>query len=96
MKRATHAFLLLIVGVCGIAGCVPTLPWYRGETKETPHEHKTDCPAPAPVMPDQVTPANAHTMSQAMWDELDYAQRAGAGAENSRAEDAEREHKEKR
>ena len=73
MKRTAYALLLL--ALC-TAGCGPSFAWYRGESKETPHERKADAPLPAPVMPDQVTSANAHAMSQAMWDELDYLIRA--------------------
>ena len=89
MKRTAYALLLL--ALC-TAGCGPSFAWYRGANKETPRERRADAPPPAPVMPDQVTPANAHAMSQAMWDELDYLTRPPV-----RVDGSERcEHKDKR
>ena len=87
MKRTAYAFLLS--ALCA-AGCGPSFAWYRGESKNAPHERNVDAPPPAPVMPDQVTPANAHAISQALWDELDYSTRAPVGpdrAERANAKD---------
>jgi hypothetical protein len=69
--------LLLVAGVAAGCGTLPSLTEppkpakvAAKEAKDTPAEPKVKRPTTL-VTPEQVTDANAHEMSKALWDELD-------------------------
>ena len=76
MRRLIRVVMLsagCALGVCAM-GCVPS--WLSHRTDDHPPPRPVAERPPAPVTPDQVTPANAHAVSQALWDELDAVKSA--------------------
>jgi hypothetical protein len=74
MRRIIPVVLLSAVCAMGVctAGCVPS--WLRLRPDDAPPPRPvTERPPAGPVTADQVTPKNAHAVSQALWDELDAA-----------------------
>lgn len=59
----------LIIGVLTCVGCVTTTPDKMHPVSTAAVE--TAKPAPPPVTPDQVTPATAHRIAQALAEEMD-------------------------
>jgi hypothetical protein len=68
MKRLIPVVLLSTI--CA-TGCVTSWWGHRSEDKAVTREPLPPRTPPALVTPDQITPANAHAVSQALWDELD-------------------------
>jgi len=65
-----HAALLLFL-LLGGAGCFRPFDLADEARRDTRDRRPAPAPAPAPITADQVTPQNAHRMSQALLDEMD-------------------------
>lgn len=87
MKTAAHVLLLFVLGA---AGCGPNFGWYRGENPDAPRERAPERMPAAPVTPDQITPANAHAVSEAFADELDFVTRSSLRAEEKQGKGKEK------